>query len=473
MKPYDSVVDFLLDCMSYHGDRLAVLDTSGANLSYSKIFTISSHIASMLSVECGKVAIAPRNTVKSVTSILGIWLSGSTAAIVDPLVFAEDFEMIAEESKFSTILVEETDYNSLCSLAEKLHIKCITIDSLYKDVLEKHTPYEGYWRPRSWADAVIYYYGGIVGRTTEVIHTHSSVLASGVTTALHYSLESRSLLVTPPLSHIFGLQLGVVAPLTACSKSILYSRYGPLDVLELLDILAKFKPNILIGVPLLYLKLLELKFTGYPGLEFSITGGAAISPEAIRSWRNATGTEIVQAYGMTEAAPISGTRPEDNLEGSIGKPVVGVEVRILNSDGRMSVEGMGELVVRGPVVMKGYRDPEDTRKVFLSGGWMRTGDIIEVKGGYMYFRGIRKRMIKYKGYPIFPADIEYVLRKHPFVAKVEVYGESLGELGEAPIARVWLKRGFSIAPDELRDWANKRMAPYKRLRRVEVVGEVE
>jgi len=475
---FESPVDALLHYAGLYGDRDVILDSRGRRCSYTSLFNVSTNICRSLEeslsseVRGGRVAIAPRNTVESVSAILGSWLCGSTVSIVDPLTLGEDLRLIVEESGFKTLLVEDVDFESLCPTAAELGVKCLSINKLYESS-EGRSSWEGYWRPRAFNDAVVFYYGGIIGRTTEVIHTHSTLVAAALTTVEHYKLTSEdNVFVTPPLSHIFGFHLGLVLPIVSTVKVTLYSRVGPLDVGDLIKALELSKPSVITGVPLLYQKLIEAGYAGHEGLRFSVTGGAPLPLEVLHTWRKRTGSDILQIYGMTEAAPIAGTKLEDNPEGSIGVPMPGIDFKLVNPETLATIkdEGVvGELIVRGPVVMRGYKREEDTRQVFLEGGWLRTGDLVEVREGHLYFRGVRKRMLKYKGYPIFPKDIEYILEKHPAVIKAHVYGEESGELGQKPIAKVWVKKGHKIAESELLEWANSRLSRYKKLHKIEII----
>ncbi|HID41106.1 MAG TPA: long-chain fatty acid--CoA ligase, partial [Pyrodictium sp.] len=212
---------------------------------------------------------------------------------------------------------------------------------------------------------------------------------------------------------------------------------------------------------------------GHTGLRYAVNAGAPLPRETQEEWMKTTGVELLQLYGMTEAAPLTATLPGDNPPGSIGKPMPGVETQLVDpEDPKKPAEGVGELLARGPIVMKGYGDPEETRRAILPGGWLRTGDILAVDGeGHFYFRGVRNRMLKYKGYPIFPRDLELILEQHPAVARALVEGEPAGDLGQVPVAKVWLRRGAVATREELLRWVNSKVANYKQIRHLEILGE--
>jgi len=163
------------------------------------------------------------------------------------------------------------------------------------------------------------------------------------------------------------------------------------------------------------------------------------------------------------------------VKGTVGAPIADVDVKVVNPDDPSEERGtgeVGELLVKAPWLMEGYEDAEETKKAFHS-GWLRTGDLLMMdERGLLYFRGVRKRMIKYKAYPIFPRDLEVLLMRHEAVQQAYVYGEPDPEVGERPVAKVVLRPGKSTTEQELLDFVNSRVAFYKRLHRVYIVSSV-
>ena len=163
--------------------------------------------------------------------------------------------------------------------------------------------------------------------------------------------------------------------------------------------------------------------------------------------------------------------------GTIGLPLPGLGHRIVREDGTEVMEPgeVGELHVRSPWIMLGYSDPRDTERAVV-GGWLRTGDLVSAdESGLLYFRGVKKRMIKYKGYPIFPRDLEEVLKRHPAVKEALVKGERDPEVGERPVGYVVLREGYDgkVSEEELMDFVNSKVAGYKKLRALRIVKSFE
>ncbi|MEM1954073.1 MAG: AMP-binding protein, partial [Nitrososphaerota archaeon] len=209
-------------------------------------------------------------------------------------------------------------------------------------------------------------------------------------------------------------------------------------------------------------------------IRYCLSAGGYLPPEVQRKFAEVFGVPLVQMYGLTEGWVITLQPLElaDRL-GTIGLPLPGVQHKVVRDDGS-EVTGpgeVGELHVRMPWIMLGYADPRDT-ELAIRDGWLRTGDLVSRdENGFLYFRGVKKRMIKYKGYPVFPRDLEELLRRHPAVSDALVRGEPDPETGERPVAFVVLKEGYEgrVSESELMEFVNSRVAGYKKLRGLKFV----
>ncbi|KSW11497.1 hypothetical protein CF15_01225 [Pyrodictium occultum] len=474
-----TMVDVLLCHAGGQGEREAVVDTEGAGLTYERLLSLSSRAARVLTEryglgEGGVAAIAPVNKAEAVVALYAVWLAGAAAEVLDPLSHSMDLEMQLRQKPPRVMITHRGMEELHCGVAERLGARCLPAEMLVEEA-GHGAPWEGYTRPRAWDTAIIYFYAGIAGRTLPVLHSHSGIAASAHTLVAHYGLSRDDrVFASAPISHALGLQLSLLSALYAGGTAVLYTKRGRLDPGHAASALASSRATMVLGAPGFYQAILSAGYRGHEGLRYAVSAGAPLPRETQEEWGRATGVELLQLYGMTEAAPLTATLPGDNPPGSIGRPMPGVEARLADpGDPSRRAEREGELLARGPMVMKGYMDEEETRRAILPGGWLRTGDILAVdEEGHYYFRGVRKRMLKYKGYPIFPRDLEILLEQHPAVARAVVEGEPAGDLGQVPVARVWLRRGASATREELLDWVNSRVASYKRLRRVEIAGEL-
>ena len=211
-------------------------------------------------------------------------------------------------------------------------------------------------------------------------------------------------------------------------------------------------------------------------LRVCVSGGAAMPAEIMRGFERAFGCTILEGYGLSETSPVASFNQPGQARkpGSIGTPVEGVEMRVVNADGAELPAGeIGEIVVRGHNVMKGYwGNPEATAET-IRDGWLSTGDLARVdEDGYFYIVDRKKDLIIRGGFNVYPREVEEVLYEHPAVAEAAVIGIPEPDLGEEIGAAVELKPGASATPSELRAFVKERIAPYKYPRYVWIVPDL-
>src|SRR5205807_3990718 len=209
------------------------------------------------------------------------------------------------------------------------------------------------------------------------------------------------------------------------------------------------------------------------------TGAAPLPLDPARKLEQKSGIKVVQGYGMTEASPLTHAQPADpaliRLD-SVGLPVHNTEQKIVDietGERELPSGEDGEIILRGPQVMAGYwKAPEETARA-LRNGWLYTGDIGHVDAeGYTYIVDRKKEMIKYKGFGIAPAEIESLLMEHPAVMDSAVIGVPDDEAGELPKGFVVIRPGHSATPEEILDFANGKLAGYKKIHMIEFIDAI-
>ena len=243
-----------------------------------------------------------------------------------------------------------------------------------------------------------------------------------------------------------------------------------------LRIIAEHGVTVFEGVPTMYVALLaEPDRADYDvsALRLCISGGAALPVEVLRGFEKAFGCAVLEGYGLSETSPVASFNLPDRERkpGSIGTPVRGVQMRVVDQDDHEVPQGeVGEIVIRGPNVMKGYwHRPEATAEA-IRDGWFHTGDLARVdEDGYFFIVDRKKDLIIRGGYNIYPREIEEVLYEHPAVAEAAVIGVPHPALGEEVGAVVTLKAGASVTVEELRDHVKSQVAAYKYPRHVWIV----
>jgi len=319
--------------------------------------------------------------------------------------------------------------------------------------------------------AVILYTSGTTGRPKGAELTHLNMFFNAADTArmLRYTVDDRGLIVLP-LFHSFGQTVMMNALVYKGGTIILLPRFDPEAVLALM---AKEHVTAFCGVPTMYWALLN-----HPGdhnikLRICVSGGAALPLAVLRGFEEAFGAPILEGYGLSETSPVAcfNQLEFERVPGSIGKPVYGVQLRIVDDDGNeVPVGEPGEVVIRGYNVMKGYYQRPEANAEVLRGDWFHTGDVGKKdENGYFYIVDRTKDMILRGGYNVYPREIEEMLMDHEAVSMVAVVGVPHDSHGEEIKAFVVLKPGVGegLTESDLVAWAKDTMAAYKYPRLIE------
>jgi long-chain acyl-CoA synthetase len=325
--------------------------------------------------------------------------------------------------------------------------------------------------------AVIIYTSGTTGTPKGATLTHSN-LTSGAEVArdLVGAGPDWVTLVTLPLFHVFGMNSLMNTCVVARGLMTLVPRFDPGKVLEVIE---RDRATTFGGVPTMYAALLhhpERERFDVSCLDLCVSGGAPMPVEVLRGFDEAFGATVLEGYGLSETTGMGSfnTPDRDRKPGSIGVPVGGTEIRLVDSEDNDVASGEpGELVMRGPFVMKGYWNRDDATREVMRDGWFHTGDIATVDDdGYYFIVDRKKDLIIRGGYNVYPRELEEVLYGHPAVREAAVLGVPHETLGEEVGAAVALKEGEHVEPDELRDYMKQHVAAYKYPRVVWLVEEL-
>lgn len=317
--------------------------------------------------------------------------------------------------------------------------------------------------------AVLQYTGGTTGVSKGAMLSHGNVIANVQQSAsLFATYEFRDgaerLLLPLPLYHIYAFNacLGMIS--RGCHTVLVPN---PRDLASVVAAFRRYRPTGFAGLNTLFVALCN--DAGFRALDFSdlkltMSGGMALTMAAAERWREVTGIEIVEGYGMTETSPVISVNPVNaNRLGTIGVAVPSTEVRILDDAGHdLGAAEPGELVVRGPQVMQGYwQRPDETAKVMDAEGWLRTGDIALVTPeGYLRIVDRKKDMIVVSGFNVYPNEIEDVVAAHPGVLECAAVGVPDERAGEA--VRVFVvRRDPALTETSLREHCRANLTGYK------------
>ncbi len=327
--------------------------------------------------------------------------------------------------------------------------------------------------------AVLLYTSGTTGRPKGAELTHFQLFMNCTVSGGLFHLEPDDIAVAVlPLFHVFGLSSVLNLVVRFGASMVLVPRFDPQVVLDAIE---RHRCTIFSGVPTMYVALLQADTAGrdLSCLRAAVSGGASIPGEVIKAFEEKyNGVVILEGYGLSETAStttfnISAT---ERKVLSIGKPIWGVEVKVVAEDGATLPPGSdntGEIVIRGHNVMKGYYGrPEATAEV-LRDGWFHTGDVgYRDEEGYFFIVDRLKDLVIRGGYNVYPREVEEVLYGHVAVAEAAVIGRPDDRLGEEVVAYVTLKPGASAEPEELKAFAKERLAAYKYPRTIVVLAEM-
>jgi len=445
------------------------------------------------------VAILLPNLSPCVISYYAILRIGAIVVMNNPLYSDRELEHQLNDSGAKALITMDIFGNRMIDLRQKTGIKQIIYTSVlgtevkpaedvyeWEDILSKTSPSPPAVE-LSFDDVAMYQYtGGTTGVSKGAMLTHRNLscnvqqLASWLISPLKGGLkEGQGMsLSAPPFFHAFGLTAAMNSSIYLGWTQVMIPRPQP-D--QLLEAIRKFKPTFIFLVPTMYIGILnhpDFDKVDMKSIKFCGSGAAALPVEVIEKIQKKTGSPLMEGYGMTEASPITHVNPFGGLRkpGSVGVPIQNTLSRIVDlKDGitPVPVGEVGEIVFKGPQVMKGYLNmPDETAKA-LKGGWLHSGDLGKMdEDGYFYVVDRKKDMVVSGGYNVYPKEIEDVYLEHPKVAEAAAIGVPHPTRGEQVKLMLVLKEGKSATEEEMIKYCSDKLAKYKWPTMVEFRSEL-
>ena len=476
-------------------DKTAVID-GNRTFTFAQLDDQSDRFAAALSglgVEKGdRVGLFVPNCAEFVTAYFGILKTGATVAPVNAAYRARELTHQLDNSGVqvlvshqATLPVVEAARPDLPALSTVINVGPSAPDTLNFDQLvseSEPSPPSVTIDPKEDL-AALPSSSGTTGLPKGVMLTHFN-LTSNLEQTLNRPGEASApteddvLLVHLPLFHSYGM---TVLMNTAIAAGATQVHMGRFDMDLFLDLVPRHRITMLFTVPPVVLGVAQvpgIKSHDLSSLRVCLSGAAPLSEELQNRFERLTGVPTVQGYGLTETSPVTNmdfVEPARRRPGSIGPPTADTDEKIVDSeDGarELAPGEIGELIIRGPQVMKGYwRNPEVTAET-IKDGWLYTGDMARMDpDGYVYIVDRKKELIKYKGFQVAPAEMEALLLEHPNVADVAVVGKPDEEAGELPKAYVVAKDSSLTAADVM-SFVAERVAGFKKIREVEFIDEI-
>jgi acyl-CoA synthetase (AMP-forming)/AMP-acid ligase II len=427
-----------------------------------------------------RVALYSANSIDWVVAFFGILRAGCTVVPLSPLFKEYELEFHLSDSRAKAIVVEE----SLIERASKISgIELIRISD-YKPGSFKS---EKGGNPREDV-AIIPYTAGTTGKPKGVMITHYNSVANAIQFAVASEIHENDIsLITLPLYHSYAMNMLMLGGIWTGVSFVIVPRFNAEEFCELVE---RYRVTVIgtTAAMIIYLTDWLEKSRAYDlsSWRLAIIGAAPVPFDVLRriekvlSKRCNNNSLIFQhGWGMTEASPCVALNPfYANKPETQGIALSDVEAKVIDEHGReLPLGEVGEIVLRGPNIMKGYlnRDPQDGFIEINGERWLKTGDLGYIdEEGYHHLIDRIKEVIKYKGHTVAPAEIEGLLLRHPAVFDTAVVGKPDPVAGEIPKAFVALKEGYrgKIKEEELIEWVRERIAEFKRIREVEFVEEI-
>jgi long-chain acyl-CoA synthetase len=466
----------------------------GNKITYQQLLGISHAFTSALQnnqVQKGdRVAIMLPNCPQYVMAYYGILSAGAIVTQLNPMLVEREIEYILNDSGAETIVVFDALYPRVKSVQANTSLKNIIVVSLQPSG-QDFTPdysFEGFLaRGNGKVNpvtiepehdiAVLQYTGGTTGRSKGAMLTHRNIVANVIQSYEFFKEEmeigKEKCLTVIPLFHVFGMTSCMNLSIYTAAESSMLPRF---ELEEVLNTIKSEQPTIFPGVPTMYVAINShprAEEYGINSIRSCNSGSAPMPVELLREFEAKTGSQILEGYGLSEASPTTHCNPPfaDRKPGSVGIGFPNTEYKIVDlATGTQELPAgeLGEVIIKGPQVMKGYWNmPEETANT-LRDGWLFTGDIAKVdEDGFLYIVDRKKDMIIASGFNVYPRDIEEVLYEHPSVQEAVVIGVPDAYRGEDVKAYVVLKAGKTATEEEIIIYCKQNLSAYKVPRQVE------
>ncbi len=496
-------------------DRTATL-FEGGRLTYRELKDGADRLATAL-VDLGirpgdRVAIQLPNLPQTVIAYYGVLRAGAVAVMTNPMYVAREIEHQFNDAGVKVAIVLDAFWvktvrgvrpelktlqhviltrlvdwlpfpkNYLFPIVGKKTGLVVDVDPAdrtlwLKDLLARHpaNPPTIDWDPEMLAN--LQYTGGTTGVSKGAMLTHRNLAVNVAQTAAWFTgmvPGGEVGLAALPFFHVFGLTVCMNLSVAYGASQVLVP--NPRDIPKLVSLIAKYRPTLFPAVPAMFNAINQ--FPGIEKLDISsikgcFSGSAPLPVEVLERFERLTGGKITEGFGMTESSPVTHANPLYGVRktGSIGVPLPSTDAKVVDLEEgtrEVPVGEDGELLLRGPQVMKGYWQSDDETAITIRDGWLYTGDIAKVdEDGYFYIVGRKKDMIIAGGYNIYPREIDEILYENPKILEAAAVGVPDPRRGETVKAFVVLRPGETATADEIIEYCKGRLAPYKVPRSVE------
>ena len=420
-------------------------------------------------VRGGRVALIMANAIDIAIAFYAVGAAGAQVVPLNPAYTAHELRPILQDAAPSVIVCDDALTDVVAPIATEIGITRLIRVGASKRLTAwqgQSIPLHSFPDPQSLS--TLQYTGGTTGRSKGVNLTHAAVATNvAQREALLPSEDGERILVVTPLYHSYAIAMGLYLAAYCRGTLVILSRYRPADVLSAI---ATHRITLFAGSPTLFAGLMgheDFTRTDFSSLKLCFSGASALPVETLRRWETATGCGICEGYGQSEAGPVVTYNPRFGVKkpGSAGAILPLTEVEIVDTDTgqtKMPLGEPGEIRVRGPQIMSGYRNLPDETATALRNGWLYTGDIGALdEDGYLFIQDRKKDMVIVGGFNVYPREVEEVLCAHPAVTEAAVIGAPDSYRGEILRAYVVVKDESDDMVETLFAHVRERLTKYK------------
>jgi len=461
-------------------DRV-VMEFDDKTITFSELNKIANKIAnalSKISVKKGdRIALYVGNGLELIYFFMGILKNGSIVVPMNTQFKEDESKYILDNSGVKVILTDKERLpiikKILPELKELKHV--VTIDSdeytNFYDFIKDASDNESNVRVEDEDGSIVFYTSGTTGRSKGALLSHKNMESGLEALKQAWHLEEKDrLLLALPLYHIHGLGVALCSSFYNGYSFVLRKKFDPKETLKLIE---EKKCTLFMGVPTMYIKILEVKEKyDTSSMRLFISGSAPLSAETFKEFNDTFGHEILERAGMSEtnmnfSNPYHGKRKP----GTVGLPLLGIKVKIVDKNFSEVVQGKeGDILLKGPNVFRGYWNAEEKTKESFHDGWFITGDIGKIdEDDYITFLGRSKDLIISGGLNIYPVEVEEIINSHHSVLESAIVGVSDKYFGEAVKAFVVLRKDVMVNGSELIDYCKQKIASYKKPKYIEFI----
>ncbi len=515
---YLSIIDMVDQACQKYNHKEAIT-SYGSSLSYCEMMNLSEKFATYLQKELklkkgDRIGIMLPNLLQYIITMIGALRAGLIVVNINPMYTKRELTHQLVDADVNTIVILKNFCNTLEASLPEVNIKNIivtgvgdlfsfpkraivnfTVSYIKRLIPRYHLPHAvslnraieiGGWLkfepvPLNGDDiAFLQYTGGTTGVSKGAILTHRNICANSIQSYTWmsplYKEGQENVLLPLPLYHIYSLQTFFIFMNFGANTTLISD---PRKIPELVKVIRKTKFTVIVGLNTLFRGLLlnkEFRNLDFSDLICTTAGAMLTTREVANDWEKVTGNAISQGYGLTEASPIV-TFPsfkDHFFDATVGYPIPSTEVKIVDENGSpVSFGAIGELLVKGPQVMRGYWNmPEETAKVLSSDGWLKTGDLATMdEQGKISIVDRVKDMISVSGLKVYPNEVEEVLMSHPGILEAAVVGEQDQAHGEIVKAFVVLKNK-KLTKEEIIKYCHENLTHYKVPKIIVFVAEL-